>query len=97
MSRRYISQQAAAEQLGVTVQTVRNYVATGRLTAYRIGPSRLRVDESELANVRRVVPAARPVWSPSASAKVVAAEQLEVVAAAIAAEADLQSRVRPPR
>ncbi|MGE3842423.1 MAG: helix-turn-helix domain-containing protein [Vicinamibacterales bacterium] len=47
----YITQQEAADILGVTDRTIRNMAAQGRLRAYRLGPRmiRLRLDEVEAA------------------------------------------------
>jgi excisionase family DNA binding protein len=44
-----ITQQQAAEYLGVTDRTVRQMIADGRLRGYRVGPRliRLRLDEVE--------------------------------------------------
>lgn len=46
-----ITQQQAAEHLGVTDRTVRQMIADGRLRGYRVGPRliRLRLDEVESA------------------------------------------------
>jgi excisionase family DNA binding protein len=51
----------AAAHLGVSERTIRNYVAEGRLTAYRVGPQLLRFDLAEvdaLAQPVRTVAAA---------------------------------------
>jgi excisionase family DNA binding protein len=47
----YITQQQAAEYLGVTDRTIRQMIADQRLRAYRLGPRviRLRLDEVEAA------------------------------------------------
>lgn len=45
---RYVSIPDAADYLGVRCQTVRRYIETGRLTAYRLGPRSLRVTLAEL-------------------------------------------------
>ncbi len=49
--RTYITQQEAADMLGVTPRTIRNMVSDGRLVAYHLGPRviRLRLDEVEAA------------------------------------------------
>jgi excisionase family DNA binding protein len=49
--RAMITQQQAAEYLGVTDRTVRQMIADGRLRGYRVGPRliRLRLDEVETA------------------------------------------------
>ena len=36
-----------AEQFGVSPRTIRRYIASGRLTGYRIGPRLIRVDADE--------------------------------------------------
>ncbi|WP_137292021.1 helix-turn-helix domain-containing protein [Nocardioides dongxiaopingii] len=47
--RRWLSQAEAAEYLGVTDRTVRNYVARGSLPAHRVRGSRLvRIDRADL-------------------------------------------------
>ncbi|MCG7582776.1 helix-turn-helix domain-containing protein [Mycolicibacterium sp. OfavD-34-C] len=38
----------AADFLGVTDRTVRNYIAQGRLKAHRVGPKLLRITPDEL-------------------------------------------------
>jgi excisionase family DNA binding protein len=44
-----------AQELGVNVRTVRRYIASGQLAAYRVGPRLLRVDRADLdAFVRRI-------------------------------------------
>jgi excisionase family DNA binding protein len=49
--RRYLTLDETAEYLGVKKRTVRDMVATGRLTAYRSGRKivRLRIDEIDAA------------------------------------------------
>lgn len=44
---RFISTQAAAERLGVTPKSVRNWVADGRLPAVRVGRN-IRIDPADL-------------------------------------------------
>lgn len=57
--RRWFSQQEAAEYLGVTDRTVRNYVARGLLPAHRVTGSRLiRIDRADLDALLRPIPAA---------------------------------------
>ncbi|MGB3353293.1 MAG: excisionase family DNA-binding protein [Mycobacterium sp.] len=46
--RRWVTQEQAAEHLGVTTRTIRTMVADGRLTGYRIGNSRTRLDLNEV-------------------------------------------------
>jgi len=57
--RRWLSQADAAEYLGVTDRTIRNYISRGHLRAYRVRGSRLiRIDRSELDALLRPIPAA---------------------------------------
>jgi excisionase family DNA binding protein len=58
----YLTLQEAAEQLRCSTKTVRRYVACGRLTAYRVGPTMLRVSAEQLDAmvVAGEVPAVRP-------------------------------------
>ena len=49
----------AARWLGVSVRTVRRYIAAGVLTGYRLGPRLLRVDTAEVAGLLRAIPTAR--------------------------------------
>lgn len=46
--RRYVKQSEAAEYLGVTVRTIRQMIADGRLTGYRSGTRLVRVDLNEI-------------------------------------------------
>ena len=56
--RRWVSPSAAAEHLGVTDRTIRNYVAAGRLTGYRLGKRAVRLDLDEVDALLRPIPAA---------------------------------------
>ncbi len=57
--RRWLSQQEAADYLGVTDRTIRNYIRTGAVKGRRLPGSRLiRIDREELDSALRVVPAA---------------------------------------
>ncbi|MGB8652245.1 MAG: helix-turn-helix domain-containing protein [Mycobacteriales bacterium] len=44
----YLILQEAGERLRCSTKTVRRYVASGRLTAYRVGPTMLRVSARQL-------------------------------------------------
>jgi excisionase family DNA binding protein len=44
----YISQAQAAEYLGVTVRTVRQMIADGRLRGYRLGARFIRLRRSDI-------------------------------------------------
>ncbi|MDH6247548.1 excisionase family DNA-binding protein [Mycobacterium sp. OTB74] len=46
--RRYVTQQQAAEYLGVTVRTIRQKITDGELTAYRSGTRLVRVDLNDV-------------------------------------------------
>ena len=59
--RRWLSQQDAAEYLGVTDRTIRNYISRGWLQGYRPRGSRIvRIDARELDSFMRVIPTADP-------------------------------------
>ena len=58
-SRRWLSQSEAAEYLGVTDRTIRNYIARGTLAGNRVRGSRLvRIDRAELDALMRPIPTA---------------------------------------
>ncbi len=54
----------AARWLGVSVRTVRRYIAAGVLTGYRLGPRLLRVDTAEVVGLPRAIPTARITAQP---------------------------------
>lgn len=57
-SRRWLDQAEAAEYLGVTDRTIRNYIARGVLPGRRIRGSRLiRIDREDLDQLLRPIPA----------------------------------------
>ncbi len=56
--RRYESLQAVSERIGVNVKTIRRWIETGDLTAYRAGPRLLRLDVTEVDRLLRRVPTA---------------------------------------
>lgn len=57
--RRWLSQTEAADYLGVTDRTIRNYIRTGALTGRRLPGSRLiRLDRHELDAALRPIPSA---------------------------------------
>ncbi len=52
-----VSIAAAADHYGVSRQTVRRWIASGRITAYRVGPRLIRVDLDEIeAEIIHTVP-----------------------------------------
>jgi excisionase family DNA binding protein len=56
--RPWLSQQEAAEYLGVSDRTIRNYIARGQLNAHRIRGSRaIRIARTELEALLRPIPA----------------------------------------
>lgn len=58
-SRRWLNQAEAADYLGVTDRTIRNYVRLGTVKGYRIPRSRLiRYDRHELDAALRPIPSA---------------------------------------
>lgn len=55
--RRWLSQSQAADYLGVTDRTIRNYIARGALAGHRVCGSRLvRVDRADLDALLRPIP-----------------------------------------
>jgi excisionase family DNA binding protein len=58
--RRWLSQQEAAEYIGVTDRSIRNYIRTGAIKGRRLPGSRLiRIDRLELDKALRPVPSGR--------------------------------------
>lgn len=57
-TRRWLTQSEAAERLGVTDRTIRNYIARGSLPGHRVRNSRLvRVDITDVDAMLRPIPA----------------------------------------
>lgn len=56
-ARHLISMKEAAQIVGCTTQTIRNWVSEGRLSAFRIGERLVRVDQDELDALIRKIPA----------------------------------------
>ncbi|MGQ0623160.1 MAG: helix-turn-helix domain-containing protein [Sporichthyaceae bacterium] len=50
---------AAAEYLGLSTRTVRNWIADGRLRGYQVGGSVLRVDVADVEALVRPIPTLR--------------------------------------
>lgn len=47
--------QTAAEYMGVSVKTVRRYIADGRLKAVRMGPRLIRVDRQSIEKLMKPI------------------------------------------
>jgi excisionase family DNA binding protein len=59
-----VSIAAAADHYGVSQQTVRRWIASGRITAHRVGPRLIRVDLDEIeAKIVHTVPTVLGTWS----------------------------------
>jgi excisionase family DNA binding protein len=56
--RQLISVAKAAAECGVTTRTIYNWITSGRLRAYRTGPTLLRIDSADLDRQVRPVPTA---------------------------------------
>ena len=54
--RHLISLGEAAEIIGCHPRTIRRRISEGQLTAYRVGPRLLRVDEAEVEHLLRPLP-----------------------------------------
>lgn len=52
---RQLTQKEAAEILGVSERTIRNWISTGELRAHRYGPRIVRIDPADLKRLRRPV------------------------------------------
>ncbi|WP_446224005.1 excisionase family DNA-binding protein [Nocardia sp. IBHARD005] len=50
-----VSTKQAGEMIGVTPQTIRNWIHAGRLTGFRVGPQRFRIDAEELPKAVEVI------------------------------------------
>ena len=57
--RRLASLKEAAGYADLNTRTLRRYIASGRITGYRVGPKLLKVDLNELDSIVRPVAAAR--------------------------------------
>ena len=58
--RRWLSQKEAAEYLGVTDRSIRNYVRTGALKGRRLkGSNLMRIDRLEIDKALRPIPDGR--------------------------------------
>jgi excisionase family DNA binding protein len=50
-----ISMAQVADEAGVCVRTIRRYIASGDLKAFRLGPRAIRIDSDDLAALLRPV------------------------------------------
>lgn len=55
-SRRIASINDAAEYAGVSTRTIRRYIASGRLTGYRIGPRLIKINLAEVDALLSPIP-----------------------------------------
>lgn len=58
LARHLVGLASAAEYAEVHPRTLRRYIASGRLTGYRVGPRLVRVDLNEVNALLRPIPAA---------------------------------------
>lgn len=56
--RRFASLKTACEHIDVTERTLRNYIARGELTGYRLGSRTIRIDLDELEALLKPIPTA---------------------------------------
>jgi excisionase family DNA binding protein len=56
MARHLTSTTNAATYLGVSVRTIRRYIADGRLPSYRVGPRLVKVDYADLDALLQPIP-----------------------------------------
>lgn len=65
--RRWLDQAEAAEYLGVTPRTIRNYIARGVIRGRRLRGSRLvRIDRHEIDAAMKTIPSARCISGDAA-------------------------------
>ena len=55
-NRRLVSPAIAAEYAGVHTDTIRRYIAAGRLTGYRLGKRLIRVDLNQVDDLAQPIP-----------------------------------------
>lgn len=53
---KFASLAAAADIAGVSVKSLRRYIAAGRITGYRVGPRMIRVNLNELQDFLAPIP-----------------------------------------
>ncbi len=56
--RELVTLQDAADHLDVSSKTIRRYIASGRLIAYRVGPRLLKIDLVEVDGLLHPIPTA---------------------------------------
>lgn len=56
----YVSLVEAAAALGCSVDTIRRYIAAGRLTAYRLGNKSIRLRADDVDALTRCIPTGDP-------------------------------------
>jgi len=49
--RDYPTTDSVADDLGVSPETIRRWIRQGRISAYRVGPRRLRIDPASLTHL----------------------------------------------
>ena len=49
--RDYPTTDSVADDLGVSPETIRRWIRQGRISAYRVGPRRLRIDPASLSHL----------------------------------------------
>lgn len=55
-SRRWLTLQEAADRLGITERSVRNFIARGDLPGYRLSTRSVRVDANDVDALLRPIP-----------------------------------------
>jgi excisionase family DNA binding protein len=58
-----ISTAQAAQRLGLSPNTIRNYVANGQLTAHHIGPRLLKFYADEVDSLKHRVETGEKLWA----------------------------------
>ncbi|OZC71675.1 hypothetical protein CH306_22470 [Rhodococcus sp. 15-725-2-2b] len=59
MARKLITQQAAADQLGVGVSTIRRWLAAGKLDGFKLAGHGIRIDSASLDKLLTPIRSAR--------------------------------------
>lgn len=59
ITRSYVTVNDAAEALGVSTRTIREFIARGTLTGYRLGTRMIRIDADELNALLKPIPSAQ--------------------------------------